>query len=351
MNQIINTVAFKDRLKNGLSGGYLFFGEEEYLKQHYLNDVRKSVLGEDGDTVFRHRRVSALDFNVGKITEALITGSAGFFSEGRTLSEIHELNFRERTESELKALCNALEGADPDTVYVIYATPDELDAGIIPRSPSKLLLRLSEYLTPVNFPKESDIKLVKWTARHFAAERLSFENGACELLVDRSGRDMLVLSNEIEKLAAYVKAHGESIVKKEHIEAVCGSNLEINAFDFSNAILEGDTDKAYLILSDMERRKEKPLNIFGAICRVISDLYSVKVLADSGENDKEISGKLKIHEYKVSIYRKSAAKRSKARLKALLGLCAETDIRLKSTSLSDYTVLDKLVIISANGRD
>ncbi len=347
MNQIINTQTFRDKLKMGLSGGFLFFGDEEYLKHHYLKDVRKSVLGEDGDAVFRHRRVSALDFDMGKITEALITSSVGFFSEGKTLCEIHELNFNERKESELKALCNALSSVDPEIVYVIYATADELDAGILPKTPSKLLLRLSEYLTPVNFQKESDIKLVKWTARHFAAEKLSYETGVCELMVDRSGRDMFVLSNEIKKISAYVKFHGESFVKKEYVERVCASNLEINAFDFSNAILEADTDKAYLILSDMEKRKEKPIHIFSAVSKVISDLYAVKVLADSGQNDKEISGKLKIHEYKVSIYRKSAAKRSRERLKKLLSLCAETDVRLKSTSLSDYAVLDKLVIMSS----
>lgn len=347
MNKIITTQELRDRIKTGLSGGYLFFGDEEYLKHHYLLDIRKSVLGEDGDSFFSHRKVSALDFNIGKITEALITTSVGFFSGGKTLCEIHELNFKERTESEIKALCSSLENADPDIVYVIYVTSDEFDAGVLPKNPSKLLTRLSEYLTPVNFQKESDIKLVKWTARHFAAEKLSFENGVCELMVDRSGRDMFVLSNEIEKLSAYVKFHGEGTVKREHVEKVCGSNLEINAFDFSNAIIEADTDKAYLILSDMEKRKEKAIHIFGAVSKVISDLYSVKVLIENGDNDKEIASKLKIHEYKAAIYRKSAVKRSKVRLKRLLFLCAETDIRLKSTSLDDYTVLDRLVILSS----
>ena len=347
MNQIMTTQDFRDKLKMGLSGGYLFFGDEEYLKFHYLKDVRKSVLGEDEDGLFRLRRVSAMDFDMGRITEALITSSIGFFSEGKTLCEIHELNFKERTESELKAICDAFANADPDIIFIVYVTVDEFDEGTLPKSPSKLLTRLSECLTPVNFRKESDIKLVKWTARHFAAEKLSYETGVCELMVDRSGRDMFVLSNEIEKVSAYVKFNGESFVKKEYVERICSSNLEINAFDFSNAILESDTDKAYLILSDMERRKEKPIHIFGAVAKVISELYSVKVLAESGQNDREISAALKIHEYKVGIYKKSAARKSRERLKKLLSLCAETDVRLKSTSLSDYAVLDKLVIMSS----
>ena len=80
--------------------------------------------------------------------------------------------------------------------------------------------------------------------------------------------------------------------------------------------------------------------------KVITDLYTVKVLLDCGYNDTEISKQLKIHEYKVSLYRKSSQKRSAARLKKLLKFCTETDMKLKISSLDDYTELDKLVILA-----
>lgn len=345
MNQIINSSDFKDKIKFGLNGIYLFFGDEEYMKQFYLSEVRKNVLGSDEDSIFRHKKISCMDFDTEKITDALQT-AALFFFEGKTLCELHEIQFGALKESEWKALISMLEDASPDVITVIYTVKDEFDEGIIPKAPSKAFQRLAEVATPVHFPRESELKLAKWTARHFVSEKLSFENGVCELMVSRCGRDMFVLSNEIDKVCAYVKFNGRSTITAEDVKTACCQNMEINAFDFSNALLEGDTDKALAILSDMKLRKEKPVYILNSVTKVISDLYTVKTLIDSGLNDREISKELKMHEYKLGIYKRNAAKRSIIRLKKLLRFCCDTDIKLKSTSLEDYTELDKLVILA-----
>lgn len=345
MNQIINSSDLKDKIKFGLSGIYFFFGEEEYMKQFYLSEIRKNILGSDEDGIFRHKKISCIDFDTEKITDALQTSALGFF-EGKTLCELHEIQFSSLKESEWKALISMLEDASPDVVTVIYTVKDEFDEGIIPKAPSKAFQRLAEVAVPVQFPRESDLKLAKWTSRHFISEKLSFENGVCELMVTRCGRDMFVLSNEIEKVSAYVKFNGRSTVTAEDVKTVCCQNMEINAFDFSNALLEAETDKAMAILADMKLRKEKPVIILGSVTKVISDLYIVKTLVDSGLNDREIAKELKMHEYKLGIYKRNSAKRSITRLKKLLRFCCDTDIKLKSTSLEDYTELDKLVVLA-----
>ena len=51
---------FRTELKK-LKGGYLFCGEEDYLKRHYLSSLRKTAV-EEGD-VFNHIIIS---FYVGK---------------------------------------------------------------------------------------------------------------------------------------------------------------------------------------------------------------------------------------------------------------------------------------------
>ncbi len=346
MNKVINSSDFKDKLKFGLSGTYVFFGEEEYMKYHYLQEARRSVLGNDEDGEMRHKKISCIDFDTEKITDALTTVSMGFF-EGKTLCELHELQLSAFREAEWKALCDIISEASPDVVTIIYTTPDEFEYGLLPKSPSKALQRLSEYAVPVYFSKESEAKLSRWITKHLIAEKLSFENGVPDLILKRCGRDMFVLSGELEKLCAYVKAGERAQVTSEDVFKVCCQNLEINAFDFSNAILAGDTDRAYALLSDMKLRKEKPVYILSSVTKVVSDMYAVKALLDSGMTDNDISKKLKMHEYKVGLYRKSAASRSMPRLCSLLRLCCDTDIKLKSTSLEDYTELDKLVILAS----
>ena len=58
MNNIMTSAELKDDIKFGLGGIYLFFGEEEYMKQHYLAEIRKTVLGDDEDALFNHKKIA-----------------------------------------------------------------------------------------------------------------------------------------------------------------------------------------------------------------------------------------------------------------------------------------------------
>ena len=57
MNKILTAQELKDEIKFGLGGGYLFIGEEEYMKHYYLTEIRKKVLGNDEDGLFRHKKI------------------------------------------------------------------------------------------------------------------------------------------------------------------------------------------------------------------------------------------------------------------------------------------------------
>ena len=69
MKNIITPLDYRNALKNGLKGGWLFFGEEAYLKKHNLLLTRKTILGEEGDS-FSHKKVSCLDFDIENIIHA-----------------------------------------------------------------------------------------------------------------------------------------------------------------------------------------------------------------------------------------------------------------------------------------
>ncbi len=348
MNQIITAAELKDEIKFGLKGIYLFFGEEEYMKQYYLSEIRKKLLPSEDEAIFSHKRISCAELNFEQISDALQTASFGFFGSGKILCELHEIPFKSMKESEWTMLLEALSQASDDVITVIYAVDGDIDLGLLPKKPSKQLQKLLEYAKGVNFPREGELKVAKWISKHFVKEGLSYENGVCEKMISYCGRDMLLLSGEIAKICAYVREKGESRITLDDLKKVCSRSLEINAFDFSNALLNQNTDRALEILSDMKLKKEKPLYMLSSVLQVITDLYSIKVLIECGYNDIEISRELKIHEYKVGLYRKSCEKRPLSRLKRLLEFCSETDVKLKSSSADDYTELDKLVILATS---
>ena len=45
-------------IKNTISGAFVFFGDEDYMKEHYLGKIRKKVLTAEGLEAFNHFIVS-----------------------------------------------------------------------------------------------------------------------------------------------------------------------------------------------------------------------------------------------------------------------------------------------------
>lgn len=350
MKNIITPLEYRNALKNGIRGGWLFFGDEAYLKRHSLDQTRKAVLGSEGNS-FSHKKLSCLDFDIEKMTDAVSTVSLfGALGDGSvTLTEFHELHFGELKEEQWKQLEKLLASVEdnPDTVLIVVTTPEELDAGIIPKQPSKAFTRLAEHLTPVHFAHEDDPRLLKWMAKHFAAAKLKTEIGVCELLLQRVGHDMYTLDNEMQKLCSYVAEMGRDTVTCEDVTLVSCTNLEMDAFAFTNALMNRDCDRAYAILTDMRLRKEKGVMILGSVGRVATELYTVGQLSAAGMPYQEIAKKLKIHEYKVKLCQRFAKERSERKLRSLIEECYRIDEKMKSTGLDEYTMLSRLVVLFA----
>ena len=69
---------------------------------------------------------------------------------------------------------------------------------------------------------------------------------------------MTTLNNEISKLCAYVLQDGRNAVTENDVYTVSAAVNEVAAFDFSNALLYGDAERALIIMRDMRLRKDPP---------------------------------------------------------------------------------------------
>ncbi len=339
----MNYTDFKSILdKNGdICGCWLFFGEEDYLKRYSLNAVRKAVLGENTDDVFNHTVFDAQDpdFSMGKLISC--ASALPVFCEKKLI----ELRGYKITEgASLNALTEAANelGAYDFNVFVVYAEPDEFDGGT-EKKRSKAYKALDKCMTPVEFARESPQRLKTWLQKHFRAQGIFADAELCARVVDISGRDMFILASEARKLSAYVLAHGRDKLERADIEAVTSKNTEVGAFDFTNALLDGNTSSAYSILAHMKNNREEPLKILASIASVYSKLYLVKTLAAGGMTAKAISSELGMHEYQVGLYTRIAAKCSNEMLEGAIKACYDTDVKLKSLSVNGYLIIDRLV--------
>ena len=340
---ILKEADFRKALKSSPTGGYLFFGEEDYMKSAALRMARESVTAaEPAMAAFNDVRLDGLDFTPAALLDAMTVPPMG--AERKVIS-VTGLNLSALRAADLDKLCEALSEI-PDYPYnlvIISAAADTLDAGNLPKKPSELLTTLSEYLTPVYFERNTPAKLAGWVQKHYLHGSVQASPAVCQFTVEYCGRNMFTLAGEIEKVAFYVRAKGRDTATETDVRTAAIPAMEYDAFAFSGAITERRRADALDILSDLKLRRVEPLYILSEVSRVVCDLMAIRTMSDGGQTAAEIAAALKMHEYRVGLYLKQARKTDPALLKRAVIAAEAADRALKRSAADGYGVIERLI--------
>lgn len=340
----------KEELKNGVSGAYFFYGEEDYMKSHYLHEIEKATVGDR--TSLNFIRITNDEFSPGALEEALSSAPMGdMFSiiEGNEdnnlkLIELYEVDFKALKPNDLKATVKLIEGIDKsEVVLVIYSTEAELPRDS--RAHQAIIKDLSKVAVPVEFKVETDARLASWISKMAAKSSVLIENDVARFLIDRVGHSMFILKNEVEKLTSYVQADGRHKVERDDIKNISVTNKEISPFDFTNALMRRDAKAAFYILADMKSRGEEPGAILFTVSRVVGELILVRGSMDLGLTRAEAAKRCNMHEYKVKLYSEVLTNTDISKLFSISKAVYDADIMLKSSSVDNFTVIERLICI------
>lgn len=339
---IITEADFRKQLKTGLKGGYLFFGDEDYLKQLDIEGARKQTASDEAFAFFNDLRIDALDFTPSKLLDALMPLPMG--AEQKIVS-VTGLNLDAMRPTEIDALTDALSALrEYDYNILILSIPSGfLNPGYLPKRPSPLLAKLGEYLTLVHFERSTPARLAAWCGKHFEHNSVTVSPECCRTLIELCGTDMFLLAHEVDKVSYYVLSDGRSTVTEEDIRLVAITSSEYDAFALANALLESRSSDALSILGTMKQRRVEPIVALSEISRVFCDLYTVFSLTNDGMNPYDIQKQTKMHEYKVRLYQKSALSSDRQRLLRAISLVSEADLLLKQSPLDGYAAIERVV--------
>ncbi len=330
---------FKDKLKGGsLAGWYLMLGEEDYLKKHYMNELRSRCISCEAFAPFNHVSFEGVDIDFGAVREAIL--SPPMMDEYK-LIEWRFANLDSLKESERSALEELFElkEAYPYAVFAIMTSQDGLDVGT-PKKPSALYKRLLRGFDVLTFDKSTDSQLLAWLKKHFDAEGVAVDAETLNALLFRSGHSMETLNNEVIKLAAYVKARGRERVTPEDVGEVASSTVECDAFALSNAVLAGSFDRALTALTDLKRRRVDPNAVIAMLEKTYSELSSSALILNEGGGTKEIESLLKFHPYKAKLYVGAAKRLGAGRIAAALAELCRMDASSKSGGISGWGAVE-----------
>ena len=333
---------FRTEMKRPKPGAYLLWGEEGYQKRRALDDLRAKVCDDETLSTFNHFVFTSENYTSDALTSAVL---APAMMADLKLVELYCLPFADyRKREDQDAIASSLESASKssDTLFVVYTTPENFDPGE-PRSPSAWMKLISKSAISVEFAHEQTQKLVPWAQKHFTSVGIIAEPEDCTHLVETVGHDMSTLENEIEKLCCFLKAGGRNRLAKSDINNICPHNKEIGAFDFADAILDSDNDKAYYILSDLQKKSEPAPIILGGITKIYLDLLMLKLCVDAGVSSDDAAKKMGIHPYVAKLRMNRARSCDRRALEGIVDLCAATDAAMKSSGADEYVLLERLI--------
>ena len=260
------------RLKKDISDGnigrlYVFHGEETYLRDFYLGQMKKKLLPA-GMEEFNLHTLSGKEFDIKRLAQ--MVDCLPMMSE-RTLIVVSDYDLYKGDKEGLTALFADL----PDYVCLVFVY-DLIEYKADART--KLAASLKERGSVVNFARQEQGDLVDWVRRRFKATDHDIGSEEAKYLIFLCGDLMNGLISEIGKIGSYAKNHR---ITREDIDAVATPQLDAVVFQMTDAIAAGNFDKAAAVLGDLYHMQEAPIKILAVLGKQLRQLYSARLAIEN----------------------------------------------------------------------
>lgn len=313
---------------------YFFYGEELFLLNHYLEQLKKTVLDALTES-FNYHRFTAETFALRDFADAV--ENLPMMAE-RTMVHVDDVDLFKLGEDGREKMAEILSDI-PEYCTVVFTY--ETVAFKADKRYKKLWDAVSAGQL-VEFTRQSQRDLVNWIQRHFAAQRKQIAPELCAYLIDITDGTMTSLSGEIKKIVAY---SGAEHICKADIDAVTEPVLDAVVYQMTDALAAGDYGAALQILQKLLKMQEEPIQILGAIGGHFRRLSTARTLLDHGKNYMELRKLTDLRsDYPAKKAMEAARRFSPAFCAKAAELILETDRKMK-TSFDDSKRLLELLIL------
>jgi DNA polymerase-3 subunit delta len=333
----IKELQLKEQIKTGnFSNAYFIYGEESYLKEHYVSQLKKKIVDPVFES-FNYHQFDGKDISLDDILK-----------DAQMLPMMSEYNFvlvRDypitKSKNDLKLLIEFLQDVPESTVFIMV-----YDAVLLDEKSAtfkKLVSSFDAAGSVVNLEKRSENDVAKLLVSGAKKRGSSIDINNARYLISISGNDLKTLFNELDKLSYF--AQGKEITK-DIIDNMATKCLQARIYDISKAVVAGNSNVAYSALDTLFSMKEDPIKILAAIGGVYVDMYRVKCAKVAGYSYDDVAGHYNYRgrEFALKNASRDCAKLTEQQLRNSLDEIINTDIKLKSTAIDKKLLLEELII-------
>ena len=309
---------------------YVLYGEEDYLRRYYLEQLKKQLL-DDLSEAFNFHRLTAENFSVDLLGDCIET--LPMMAE-RSLILAEDVDLFAQADTE--RICELLSDLPEHCCLVLTYGEFKPD-----KRKKKLWDAIEKNAVLAEFRYQTESDLRAWIRRHFEHEKKSIAPELCGYLLQQCGLSMTRLDAEIGKISAY---SGADVIVRADIDAVVEPTLDAVVFQLTDALALRQFDRALERLHALLRMQTDAIPIVAAIGSQMRRLFAAKILQNEGKPAEELAQLCGIQPYAATKTMGQARRVSERFCRRAVLLCCETDAQIKSSYGEEERLVELLIL-------
>jgi len=336
-----------------LRPAYVFVGDEAFFRKRCREAIVQHLVPAD------LRDFSLFEFDLSETdltdvldrarTPSLMAPFQVFFVRG-----VKNLFGRGSNEEKLAAIEQYCKDPNPDAVLIFIADHISIpaDARRMELTDKERYERIRETMGPfctiIELARVEEGDAVRWIGEYCVTRSVKIEPDAARELVDALGGDMMMISNELEKLILY--AGEKKRVTLGDVETMVLAAKQRSLYELTDAISAKDRVRALEMLDAILTTGEGEEAAIGHLYMLAKTFRQMLVILERNVRDQRMLWAALWQGFRVppfaadDIIRQARRYKSKRELTRALRLVARTDLALRSNPTSKRMVLEKLVL-------
>ncbi|MFZ0296000.1 MAG: DNA polymerase III subunit delta [Candidatus Sulfotelmatobacter sp.] len=338
-----------------LRPAYVFVGDEAFFRKRFRDAILEHLVPAD------LRDFSLFEFDLAENdlaevldrarTPSLMAPFQVFFVRG-----VKNLFGRGSNEEKLAAIEAYCKNPNPDALIVFVADHISIPADVrrMEMQDKERYQRIREtmgsYCGIVELARVEEGEAVRWIAEYCASREVPVKmdaDGAREL-VDALGGDMMMISNELEKLMLYVGAKNR--ITLGDVETMVLAAKQRSLYELTDAISSKDRVRALEVLDAMLSSGDGEEAAIGHIYMLAKTFRQMLVILERNVRDQRMLWAALWQGFRVppfaadDIIKQARRYKSRRDLTRAIRLVAKADLALRSNPVSKRMVLERLVM-------
>lgn len=320
--------------EKGISGAYLFYGEELYIRDIYIDKIR-AVVEDDGFEEFNLITLDGREMTLDAAADAI--ESYPMVSEKKLVIIRDSGIFKKAKEEEIDFWNNEIKNL-PEYCVLLFIE-DNIDKR------SSVYKTISKTGTAVEFAYLKPYELAAWVQAEVLKAKKKMSKDTIEYFVSVCQEGIINLKNELDKL---ITAAEEEITLSLVKETVSKS-LSVQVFELTDCIMEKNNDRVFKILTDLKTMKESAFTVMYLLNSAFDKMLISKLMLEDGAPTRDIEAKLGLPQFIAKKYYSGARGFSVEFLTERIKRVPELDLAIKQGKITEWDALYKFVFEAMQG--